>query len=381
MTEPLSPAEQARYSRHLMLPEIGTAGQEKLKESSVLLIGIGGLGSPLAMYLAAAGVGRLGLVDPDRVDLSNLQRQIIHSTHNAGILKVDSAANAIQNLNPHVKVERFPDRFDIDNAEKLTADYDIIIDGTDNFATRYLVNDVAVMLRKPNVYGSILRFEGQATVLNYKDGPCYRCIFPTPPPSGLVPSCGEAGVIGVLPGLIGMIQATEAIKVLLNAEATLHGRLLCVDAWKMKFRELKVRRNPQCRVCGDQPSITSLRMENYTDTCDLMNHSATSAFRNLTVQQFKELRDTQQSHFLLDVREEAEYQTCNLGGKLIPLGQLIHHFDQIPRDRMIVVHCKAGGRSAKAAKLLCEQGFEHVHNLEGGILAWIDQVDPSLLRY
>lgn len=381
MTKPLSPAEQARYSRHLMLPEIGTAGQEKLKESSVLLIGIGGLGSPLAMYLAAAGVGRLGLVDPDRVDLSNLQRQIIHSTHHAGILKVDSAANAIQNLNPHVKVERFPDRFDIDNAEKLTADYDIIIDGTDNFATRYLVNDVAVMLRKPNVYGSILRFEGQATVLNYKDGPCYRCIFPTPPPSGLVPSCGEAGVLGVLPGLIGMIQATEAIKVLLNAEATLDGRLLCVDAWKMKFRELKVRRNPQCRVCGDQPSITSLRRENYTDTCDLTNHSATSAFRNLTVQQFKELRDTQQSHFLLDVREEAEYQTCNLGGKLIPLGQLIRHFDEIPRDRMIVVHCKAGGRSAKAAKLLCEQGFEHVHNLEGGILAWIDQVDPSLLRY
>lgn len=381
MTNPLSPAEQARYSRHLMLPEIGAAGQVKLKESSILLIGVGGLGSPLAMYLAAAGIGRIGLVDPDRVDLSNLQRQIIHSTNSEGILKVDSAAAVIQNLNPHVDVERFPVRFDISNAEKLTANYDIIIDGTDNFATRYLVNDIAVMLHKPNIYGSILRFEGQATVLNQKDGPCYRCIFPTPPPSGLIPSCGEAGVMGILPGLIGMIQATEAIKVLLNVESTLHGRLLCVDAWRMKFRELKVRRNPQCMVCGDQPLITSLQIDNYLDTCQVADYSKTIPYNNLTVQELKKLRDIRSPLFLLDVREDFEYQTCNLAGKLIPLSQLINHLDLLPRDEMIVVHCKAGGRSAKAAKLLCEQGFQRVYNLEGGILAWIDQVDPSLTKY
>lgn len=381
MTKPLSPAEQARYSRHLMLPEIGTAGQEKLRESSILLIGIGGLGSPLGMYLAAAGVGRLGLVDPDRVDLSNLQRQIIHSTNSEGKLKVDSAATAIQNLNPHVEVERFPVRFDINNAEKLAANYDLIIDGTDNFATRYLVNDIAVMLRKPNIYGSILRFEGQATVLNYQDGPCYRCIFPTPPPTGLIPSCGEAGVMGVLPGLIGMIQATEAIKVLLKAEETLQGRLLCVDAWRMKFRELKVRRNPRCSVCGEQPSITTLQAENYLNACDLTTPSLPTSFRNLTVREFQEIRDTQQAHFLLDVREEFEYQTCNLGGKLIPLAELNAHLDQLPRNEMIVVHCKAGGRSVKAAKLLSDHGFQQVYNLEGGILAWIEQVDPSLKKY
>lgn len=381
MTQFFSPAEQARYERHFMLPEIGVAGQSRLKEGSILLIGLGGLGSPLAMYLAATGIGRIGLVDPDRVELSNLQRQIIHSTHNEGILKVDSAAAAIQNLNPYVEVECFPVRFDINNAERLTANYDLIIDGTDNFATRFLVNDIAVMLRKPNIYGSVLRFEGQATVLNYKNGPCYRCIFPTPPPTQLIPSCGEAGVLGVLPGLIGMIQATEAIKVLLSAEGTLHGRLLCVDAWTMKFRELKVHRNPQCLICGDQPSITDLQIENYTETCEMASNKKTPAYSKLTVQQFRKLRDAQQPHFLLDVREEFEYETCNLGGKLIPLEQLNRYLDQIPTDRMIVVHCKAGGRSAKAAKLLCELGFQRVHNLEGGILAWIDQVDPSLAKY
>lgn len=381
MATTFSSIEQARYARHFMLPEIGVAGQSRLKESSILLIGLGGLGSPLAMYLAAAGIGRIGLVDPDQVELSNLQRQIIHSTINEGKLKVDSAAAAIQNLNPHVEVERFPVRFDINNAEKLAANYDLIIDGTDNFATRYLVNDIAVMLRKPNIYGSILRFEGQATVLNYKDGPCYRCIFPTPPPTGLIPSCGEAGVMGILPGLIGTIQATEAIKVLLNAEGTLHGRLLCVDAWKMKFRELKVRRNPQCSVCGEQPSITTLQVENYLNSCELPTPSIPISFRNLTVREFQEIRDTQQAHFLLDVREEFEYQICNLGGKLIPLAELNAHLDQLPRSEMIVVHCKAGGRSAKAAKLLSDHGFQQVYNLEGGILAWIEQVDPSLKKY
>lgn len=381
MATTFSSIEQARYARHFMLPEIGVAGQSRLKESSILLIGLGGLGSPLAMYLAAAGIGRIGLVDPDQVELSNLQRQIIHSTINEGKLKVDSAAAAIQNLNPHVEVERFPVRFDINNAEKLAANYDLIIDGTDNFATRYLVNDIAVMLRKPNIYGSILRFEGQATVLNYKDGPCYRCIFPTPPPTGLIPSCGEAGVMGILPGLIGTIQATEAIKVLLNAEGTLHGRLLCVDAWKMKFRELKVRHNPQCSVCGEQPSITTLQVENYLNSCELPTPSIPISFRNLTVREFQEIRDTQQAHFLLDVREEFEYQICNLGGKLIPLAELNAHLDQLPRNEMIVVHCKAGGRSAKAAKLLSDHGFQQVYNLEGGILAWIEQVDPSLKKY
>lgn len=381
MTIPLTSSEQARYSRHLMLPEIGVAGQSKLKTSSVLLIGLGGLGSPLAMYLAAAGIGRLGLVDPDRVDLSNFQRQIIHTTNSEGMLKVDSAAAAIQNLNPHVEIERFPVRFDISNAEKLTSNYDILIDGTDNFATRYLVNDIAVMRGKPNIYGSILRFEGQATVLNYKGGPCYRCIFPTPPPNGLIPSCGEAGVMGVLPGLIGLIQATEAIKVLLGAEDTLHGRLLCVDAWRMKFRELKVRRNPECLVCGDSPAIASLQIENYVDSCESSTPSKASSIENLNVLEFKKMRDSQQPHVLLDVREEFEYQICNLGGKLIPLSQLHSHLDELPRNEMIVVHCKAGGRSAKAVKLLSEQGFQQVFNLEGGILAWIDQVDPSLSKY
>lgn len=381
MPENLSASEQTRYSRHLMLPEIGMAGQLRLKESSVLLIGLGGLGSPLAMYLAAAGIGRLGLVDPDRVDLSNLQRQIIHSTNKDGKLKVDSAAETIRGLNPHVAVECYPVRFDLSNGESLAANYDLVIDGTDNFATRYLVNDIAVMCRKPNIYGSILRFEGQATVLNYKGGPCYRCLFPTPPPSGLIPSCGEAGVVGVLPGLIGMIQATEAIKVLLEAPDTLQGRLLCIDAWKMKFRELKIRRNPQCSVCGDQPSITSLREENYVNSCEIPMPAGTSTLRNLSVGEYRELREKRTPHLLLDVREDFEYQTCNLDGKLIPLSKLLVHLDQLPKSEMIVVHCKSGGRSAKAAKLLCDHGFQQVCNLEGGILAWIEQVDPSLTKY
>lgn len=381
MTQNLSVSEQVRYSRHLMLPEIGMAGQLRLKESAVLLIGLGGLGSPLAMYLAAAGIGRLGLVDPDRVDLSNLQRQIIHSTTNAEQLKVDSAAATIRDLNPHIKVECYPVRFDISNAESLAAPYDVIIDGTDNFATRYLVNDIAVMQQKPNIYGSILRFEGQATVLNYKGGPCYRCIFPTPPPSGLIPSCGEAGVIGVLPGLIGMIQATEAIKVLLSANDTLQGRLLCVDAWKMKFRELKIRRNPQCSVCGDQPSITTLRDENYVNTCENPAPVTISMPRKLSIHEYRELRENQTPHILIDVREEFEFLTCNLGGKLIPLSKLKEHLVQLPKTAMIIVHCKSGGRSATAAKLLCDHGFEQVYNLEGGILAWIDQIDPSLPKY
>jgi len=381
MTATFSSSEQARYERHFMLPEIGVAGQSRLKESSILLIGLGGLGSPLAMYLAATGIGRIGLVDPDRVEFSNLQRQIIHTTNNEGILKVESAATAIKNLNPHVEIECFPVRFDINNAEKLTASYDLVIDGTDNFATRYLVNDIAVMLHKPNIYGSVLRFEGQATVLNYKDGPCYRCIFPTPPPTGLIPSCGEAGVLGVLPGLVGMIQATEAIKVLLNAQSTLHGRLLCIDAWKMKFRELIVRRNPHCSICGDNPSITTLQDENYGNSCELPNRSAQPAFINLTVHEFREFLDVERPHLLLDVREDFEYQTCNLGGMLIPLSKLNEHLDRLPRNEMIVVHCKAGGRSAKAAKLLSDHGFQQVYNLEGGILAWIEQIDPSLTKY
>jgi len=381
MTATFSSSEQARYERHFMLPEIGVVGQSRLKESSILLIGLGGLGSPLAMYLAATGIGRIGLVDPDRVEFSNLQRQIIHTTNNEGILKVESAATAIKNLNPHVEIECFPVRFDINNAEKLTANYDLVIDGTDNFATRYLVNDIAVILHKPNIYGSVLRFEGQATVLNYKDGPCYRCIFPTPPPTGLIPSCGEAGVLGVLPGLVGMIQATEAIKVLLNAQSTLHGRLLCIDAWKMKFRELNVRRNPHCSICGDNPSITTLQDENYGNSCELPNRSAQPAFSNLTVHEFREFLDVERPHLLLDVREDFEYQTCNLGGMLIPLSKLNEHLDRLPRNEMIVVHCKAGGRSAKAAKLLSDHGFQQVYNLEGGILAWIEQIDPSLTKY
>ena len=386
--QPFAPAELSRYARHLMLDDIGLAGQTKLKASSVLIIGVGGLGSPLAMYLAAAGIGRIGLVDSDTVDLSNLQRQIIHTTDQQHRLKVDSAAAAIASLNPFVRVERYPVRFDVDNAWEIAAQYDVIIDGTDNFATRYLVNDVCVLQHKPNIYGSILRFEGQATVFNHQSGPCYRCIYPSMPPAGMIPSCGEAGVLGVLPGLVGTIQATETIKVLLGKEGTLAGRLLLIDALDMKFRELKIQRNRECPVCGQQATIKSLVADNYTYSCttdaSTNSHRTTTSprtFRSISVQELQRLRASAQTFTLIDVREDYEYQICNLEGKLIPLKLLEQNIPDVAPDSMLVVHCKLGGRSAKAAQLLVERGFTNVHNLTGGILAWIAEIDSSLPSY
>jgi sulfur-carrier protein adenylyltransferase/sulfurtransferase len=386
--QPFEPAELTRYARHLMLDDIGLAGQTKLKASSVLIIGVGGLGSPLAMYLAAAGIGRIGLVDSDTVDLSNLQRQIIHTTDQQHRLKVDSAAAAITNLNPYVRVERYPVRFDVSNAWQIAADYDVIIDGTDNFATRYLVNDISVLQHKPNIYGSILRFEGQATVFNHQSGPCYRCIYPIMPPAGMIPSCGEAGVLGVLPGLVGTIQATETIKVLLGKDGTLAGRLLLIDALEMKFRELKIQRNRECPVCGQRATIQSLVADNYTYSCttdaSLTNDKSTASsrsFRSMSVQELQLLRESTQPFTLIDVREDYEYQICNLGGKLIPLKLLEQNIPDIALESTIVVHCKLGGRSAKAAQLLVERGFINVHNLTGGISAWIAEIDASLPSY
>jgi sulfur-carrier protein adenylyltransferase/sulfurtransferase len=386
--QPFEPAELTRYARHLMLDDIGLAGQTKLKASSVLIIGVGGLGSPLAMYLAAAGIGRIGLVDSDTVDLSNLQRQIIHTTDQQHRLKVDSAAATITNLNPYVRVERYPVRFDVSNAWQIAADYDVIIDGTDNFATRYLVNDISVLQHKPNIYGSILRFEGQATVFNHQSGPCYRCIYPIMPPAGMIPSCGEAGVLGVLPGLVGTIQATETIKVLLGKDGTLAGRLLLIDALEMKFRELKIQRNRECPVCGQRATIQSLVADNYTYSCttdaSLTNDKSTASsrsFRSMSVQELQLLRESTQPFTLIDVREDYEYQICNLGGKLIPLKLLEQNIPDIALESTIVVHCKLGGRSAKAAQLLVERGFINVHNLTGGISAWIAEIDSSLPSY
>lgn len=386
----LSPDEIARYARHLILPEVGIEGQRRLKASSVLLIGVGGLGSPLAMYLAAAGIGRIGLVDADIVDLSNLQRQIIHSTEQLGMAKVDSAAATIKSINPHVEVASHRERFTRENAFHIAGDYDLLIDGTDNFATRYLVNDVSVMLNKPNCYGSIYRFEGQASVFNYAGGPCYRCLFPEPPPAGLVPNCAEAGVLGVLPGLVGTIQATEAIKVLLQSETTLAGRLLLIDSLEMKFRELEIRRNPNCPICGTSPTIRELpiyepvachRAPGHTAPGHTASEQPETSIPTITVEQLHARLSHGEPIFLLDVREPIEQQICQLGGHLIPLKQLAERLDELPRDQTLIVHCKLGSRSEAAVKLLLEQGFANAINLEGGIIAWAQKIDPAMATY
>jgi len=378
----LSSAEYARYARHLMLPEVGEAGQLALKQSAVLLVGLGGLGSPLAMYLAAAGIGKLGLMDDDEVDLSNLQRQIIHITESEGTSKVESAAATIKAINPHVETQCYQERFSAQNGLEIAKHYDLLIDGTDNFTTRYLVNDASVLLGKPNCYGSIYRFEGQASVFNYAGGPCYRCLFPEPPPAGLVPSCAEAGVLGVLPGLVGTIQATEAIKVLLGADTTLSGRLLLIDSMRMEFRELEFKRDPACKLCGNSPSIRSL-VEVQTADCDV-RHPAGNSDEELdewTVQRFQQFRDSAAPHFLLDVREPFEQEICSLGGVLIPLSELPNRLDDMPRDLPLIVHCKSGGRSAQAVKLLRENGFDNAVNLRGGVLAWASEIDSSMSKY
>src|SRR6202140_2588734 len=377
----LSNEEIARYSRHLILPEVGMEGQQKLKAAKVLCVGTGGLGAPLAMYLAAAGVGTIGLVDFDTVDASNLQRQIIHSTATVGKLKVDSAEIMLKGLNPFLNVVKHNTMLTSANALEILKDYDVIADGTDNFQTRYLVNDACVLLNKPNAYGSIFRFEGQASVFGTKEGPCYRCLYPEPPPPGLVPSCAEGGVLGVLPGLIGVIRATETLKLIIGIGEPLVGRFLIVDALHMKFRELKLRKNRDCPVCGTHPTVTKLI--DYNEFCGIRGEekSVANAPTDMQVEELKRRLDAGDDIFVLDVREPHEYQICNIGGHLIPLNDLPNRVHELDSSREIVVHCKMGGRSAKAVEFLQQSGFKKVHNLAGGINAWAERVDPKMAKY
>jgi len=379
----LSKDEILRYSRHLIIPEVGMEGQLKLKNASVLLIGAGGLGAPLSLYLAAAGIGRIGLVDFDVVDYTNLQRQVIHGTKDVGKKKLDSAAESMQDINPYLKIEKYDTALSSENALDILKNYDIVIDGTDNFPTRYLVNDACVLLGKPNVYGSIFRFEGQATVFAYEGGPCYRCLYPEPPPPGLVPSCAEGGVLGILPGTIGLIQATEAVKLILGIGEPLVGRLLLYDALGMRFRELKLRKNPECPVCGDHPTITKLI--DYQEFCGIpkqQEQTPAADAGDIDAVEVKAKIDRRDPFVLIDVREPHEYQICNIPyAKLIPLGELPKRVNELDSADEIVAHCKSGVRSAKAVDFLKQAGFKKVRNMKGGILAWSDKVDPSVPKY
>ena len=377
----LSNDEILRYSRHLIMPEVGMEGQQKLKAAKVLCIGAGGLGSPLALYLGAAGVGTLGIVDFDVVDYTNLQRQIIHTTDDVGRKKLDSAADKLKAMNPFLNLRMFEMKLTSANALELFREFDIIADGTDNFPTRYLVNDACVLTGKPNVYGSIFRFEGQASVFATEDGPCYRCLYPEPPPPGLVPSCAEGGVLGILPGLVGVIQATETIKLILGAGDSLAGRLLLVDALGMKFRELKLRKNPDCPACGKHRTITKLI--DYEEFCGIRGQEepAGNDVPAITVEELKKKLDAKADVFVLDVREPHEYQICNLKGYLIPVGDLPKRVNELDSSREIIAHCRSGVRSAKAVNFLRRSGFKKVYNLTGGILAWADKIDPTMPRY
>jgi molybdopterin/thiamine biosynthesis adenylyltransferase/rhodanese-related sulfurtransferase/molybdopterin converting factor small subunit len=381
---PLSADEVRRYSRHLILPEVGMEGQRRLKAAKVLCIGAGGLGSPAAMYLAAAGVGTLGIVDFDVVDMSNLQRQLLHGTPDVGRSKLDSAKNRLHDLNPNVQIETYETALSSQNALRMFEPYDVILDGTDNFPTRYLVNDACVLLGKPNAYGSIFRFEGQASVFATKDGPCYRCLYPEPPPPGLVPSCAEGGVLGVLPGIIGTIQATETIKLILGTGEPLIGRFLIYDALRMKFRELKLKKDPDCPVCGTHPTVTELI--DYEQFCGVApkvdGEMSETISDEMTPRELKERLDRGEPIVVVDVREPQEYQINRIpGSTLIPLGELPQRFQELDQDAAIVCQCKSGMRSAKATGFLRSIGFRNVRNLAGGILAWIDQVDPSQPKY
>jgi sulfur-carrier protein adenylyltransferase/sulfurtransferase len=372
----LTTRERQRYNRHLLLPEVGEEGQRRLKAARVLCVGAGGLGSPAALYLAAAGVGTLGLVDFDVVDVSNLQRQIIHGTPDVGRSKLESAESRIAALNPEVRVETFDAHFSVANAKALVEAFDVIVDGTDNFPARYLVNDACVMYGRPNAWGSIFRFEGQASVFAAPGGPCYRCLHPEPPPPGLVPSCAEAGVLGVLPGIIGTIQATEALKLILGIGEPLIGRFLVYDALKMRFRDLKLPKDPDCPVCGLRPVITTLRES--AASCE----TRAGAAPELSVRELKARIDAGRLPLILDVREPFEAAICSLpGARLIPLGELPRRLGELDRSAEIVVHCKSGGRSARATALLRERGFTRVFNLTGGILQWISEIDGTLARY
>ena len=378
----LSNDEILRYSRHLIMPEVGMEGQQKLKAARVLCIGAGGLGSPLALYLTAAGVGTLGIVDFDIVDYTTLQRQIIHTTNDVGRKKLDSAAEKLKAINPFLNLRTFETKLTSANALELFREFDIVADGTDNFPTRYLVNDACVLTGKPNVYGSIFRFEGQASVFATEDGPCYRCLYPEPPPPGLVPSCAEGGVLGILPGLVGVIQATETIKLILGTGDSLAGRLLLVDALGMKFRELKLRKNPDCPVCGKNRTITKLI--DYEEFCGIRGQEAPSGENDvpaISVEELKKKLDAKADIFILDVREPHEYQICNLKGYLIPVGDLPKRVNELDSSREIIAHCKMGGRSAKAVNFLRRSGFKKVYNLTGGITAWAEKVDSSMPKY
>ena len=376
----LNPDELSRYARHLAIPEFGIEGQRKLKAARVLCIGAGGLGSPISMYLAAAGIGGLGLVDPDVVEITNLQRQLLFGQKDLGRKKLEAARDRLANINPHVDIQLYPELFTSANAMRIAADYDVIIDGTDNFPTRYLSNDVAVWLLKPNVYGSILRFDGQVGVFApHLGAPCYRCMCPQPPPPGMVPSCAEGGVLGVLPGLIGTMQALEAIKLITGIGQPLLGKLLHVDTLSMRFRTLTLRRDPSCPVCGDNPTITE--PIDYQGFCGI-TASPPPAVPTMTVHELRELREAGDNHFLLDVREPHEQSISRIAGAvLIPLGELEHRTAELPRDKRILVHCKSGGRSARAVSLLRDQGFENVWNISGGIIAWAREIDPTMAEY
>jgi sulfur-carrier protein adenylyltransferase/sulfurtransferase len=378
----LSKEEILRYSRHLIMPEVGMDGQLKLKQAKVLTIGAGGLGAPLALYLAAAGVGKLGIVDFDVVDFTNLQRQVIHGTSDVGRPKLHSAKETVAEINPNVEVVAHETRLSSENALDIFKDYDVIADGTDNFPTRYLVNDACVLLGKPNVYGSIFRFEGQASVFYAQQGPCYRCLYPEPPPPGLVPSCAEGGVLGVLPGIIGCIQALETIKLIIGHGQPLIGRLLLFDALSLKFRELKLRKNPECPVCGAHPTVTKLI--DYDQFCGVRgeDHIIPVTVPEISAREVKQMMDDRKPFVLVDVREPHEYQICSIpGSKLIPLGEIPRRMHELNSADEIVVHCRSGQRSAQAVGFLMKAGFRKIHNLQGGVLAWADQVDPTMPRY
>ena len=378
----LSKDEIQRYSRHLIMPEVGMEGQLKLANAKVLMIGAGGLGAPLGLYLAAAGVGRLGIVDFDVVDVTNLQRQVTFTTSDVGRPKLDAAKDRLAGLNPKIQIDTYTTRLTSQNALDLFKDYDIIVDGTDNFPTRFLVNDACVLLNKPNVYGSIFRFEGQATVFNYPGGPCYRCLYPEPPPPGLVPSCAEGGVLGVLPGIVGSIQAMETIKLIIGKGEPLVGRLLLFDALAMNFRELRLRKNPHCAVCGPNPTITKLI--DYEEFCGIRGEETPvniTGIPEMTPTELKARLDRGDDLFILVVREPHEYQICNISGHLIPLGELTRRVSELDTSHEIVAYCRSGKRSADAVQFLKQAGFRKIWNLKGGILAWSDEVDHSVPKY
>jgi adenylyltransferase/sulfurtransferase len=378
----LSREEILRYSRHLIMPEVGMDGQLKLKQARVLMIGAGGLGAPLGLYLAAAGVGHLGILDFDVVDFTNLQRQVTFSTEDVGKPKSEAAKARLSGLNPAIEITTHETRLTSANALDIFRDYDLIVDGTDNFPTRYLVNDASVLLGKPNVYGSIFRFEGQVSVFGMPEGPCYRCLYPEPPPPGLVPSCAEGGVLGVLPGIVGSLQAIEAIKLILETGEPLVGRLLLFDALAMRFRELKLKKNPACPLCGEHRTITKLI--DYEEFCGIRGEEAPAAATNvpeMTPSELKARLDRGDDLFILDVREPHEYQICNLNGYLIPLGDLPKRVNELDSSREIVAHCRSGKRSADAVNFLRQAGFRKIWNLKGGVLAWSDEVDPSMPKY